>query len=332
MAQDDLPRSIEPMLATLGDEPFDSPSHIYEVKWDGMRALAFVEGQEVRLQDRFLREVTGIYPELRSIARLGRGAKAVLDGEIVALDEAGRPDFSRLRARLAAPAGEEAQRLAERTPVTFQAFDILYSQGRSVMDYPLRRRKSLLRQAVRPGGFLTVPEFVEREGVAFFEAARQHGLEGIMAKDRESAYLPGQRSPAWLKLKIYQKEEFVIGGFTYGERWAAVPKRRRQPFASLLLGLYDGRGDLAYVGEVAGGFTESSAQETVRALDSLVSPECPFREEPRSQKLMFWCRPELAASVRFGEWTRQGRLRFAVFDSLRPDVPPDSCLLDSVRP
>jgi bifunctional non-homologous end joining protein LigD len=320
------------MLAARGEEPFDSPSHLYEVKWDGSRALAFVEGQEVRLQDRFLRDVTALYPELRPIARLVRGGNAVLDGEIVALDEAGRPHFSRLRERLAARDGTEAGSLAERTPVTFEAFDILYWRGRSVMDYSLGRRKSLLRQAVRPSGPLAVPEFVDREGVAFFEAAREHGLEGIIAKERESAYLPGQRSPAWLKLNIYEREQFVIGGFTYGERWASVAKRRHQPFASLLLGLYDGPGNLVYVGEVAGGFTAASVQETVRAMDSLAVRECPFREEPRSQRLMFWCRPELVASVRFGEWTRQGRLRFAVFDGLRPDVPAASCRLEFVRP
>ncbi len=284
------------------------------------------------IQDRYLRDVTDRYPELRGLGRRVRVADAGREGEIVVLDEAGRPDLAQLGKRLAARDVEEAQRLAVTIPVTFQAFDILYYEGRSVMDYPLSRRKSLLRRAVRPGGHLRVPSSLGKEGVAFFEAARQHGLEGIVAKERESAYLPGQRSPAWLKLKVHQKEEFVIGGFTYGGRWRGErrPRRKREPFDSLLLGLYDEQGDFRYVGEVGGGFTETSAQETGRALDALVSDQCPFREEPRFQRLLFWCRPELVASVRFGEWTPQGRLRFPVFEGLRPDVPPASCRLQGM--
>lgn len=297
--------------------------------WDGVRALAFIERGQARIQDRYLRDVTDRYPELRGLERQAQGG-AVLDGEIVALDEDGRPDLSRLRERLAARDVSEATRLARSTPVTFQAFDILYAKGRSVMGYPLWRRKNLLQQAVRPAGSLAVPGFLEGEGVAFFEAAREHGLEGIVAKERQSLYLRGERSAAWLKLKVHQKEEFVIGGFTYvGRMRAKAPRRRREPFTSLLLGLYDEQGDLRYVGEVAGGFTEASAQETVRALDSLAAERCPFRDEPGSQRLLFWCRPELVASVRFAEWTAQERLRFPVFEGLRPDVPPESCRLDT---
>ncbi len=319
------------MLAVPGKDPFDSPSHIYEVKWDGVRAIAFVEAAEVRLQDRFLRDVTAQYPELRSLGAQARGG-TVLDGEIVAMDEAGRPDSSRLQERLAVRDSDEANSLAQRSPVTFQAFDILYWEGRSVMDYPLWQRKSLLHRTVRPEGPLGIPDFVEREGVAFFEAARQHDLEGIVAKQRDSVYRPGERSPDWLKLKVYQKEEFVVGGFTFGGRWRrSKPARRPQePFASLLLGLYDSQGALQYAGEVTGGFAETATQDLVRKLDALVARQCPFRQEPRLQRLVFWCRPELVASVRFAEWTPAGGLRFPVFDGLRPDVPPASCRLDAL--
>lgn len=325
-----LPQVIQPMLAMLGGEPFDSPARVFEIKWDGVRALAFLEAGTVRVQDRYLRDVTERYPELHHLSRQVQATGTVLDGEIVVLNEAGQPDFARLRERLTAGNVEEARRLAGRAPVTFQAFDILYYNGRSVMDHPLWRRRRLLGQAVRPGGSLAVPGYLESEGVAFFEAARQHGLEGIVAKERESGYLPGQRSRAWLKLKVHHKEEFVIGGFTYGGRLRGA-RTGREPFQSLLLGLYDVRGALRYVGEVSGGFVAASVQMTVQALDSAVSEQCPFREEPASQRLVFWCRPELVASVRFGEWTGQGRLRFPVFEGLRPDVPANSCRLDSVR-
>ena len=326
-----LPRAIQPMLASIGGQPFDSPSYIFEVKWDGVRALAFPGAREIRIQDRYLRDVTQRYPELRGLGKRVMAPGTVLDGEIVALDEAGRPDLSRLRERLAASDVKEARRLAETTPVTFQVFDILYYKGRSLLDYPLSRRKSLLSKAVQADECLAVPGYIEGEGVAFFEAARQHDLEGIIAKERESVYRPGQRSEAWLKLKVHQKEEFVIAGFTYGGRsWREHrPRRKRQPFDSLLLGLYDEQGGLRYVGEVAGSFSEASAEDTRRALDALVSEPCPFGEEPGLQRLVFWCRPELVATVRFGEWTTQGMLQFPVFEGLRPDVPPESCRLDA---
>lgn len=326
-----LPRSIEPMLAALGGQPFDSPSYIFEVKWDGVRALAFIEGGEVRIQDRYLRDVTALYPELQTLGRQTE-AGAVLDGEIVVLDGTGRPELARLRERLAARDGEEAKRLAASAPVTFQAFDILYSRGANVMDHPLWRRKLLLRRATRPAGALAVPGFLEREGIAFFEAAREHGLEGVLAKERESPYLSGRRSAAWLKLKVHQKEEFVVGGYTFGGGWRREGRPRQGPFESLLLGLFDESGALRYVGEVAGGYAEADAGHIARSLEGLASKECPFREEPASRRLVFWCRPGLVATVRFAEWTADGRLRFPVFEALRPDVPPGSCRLDAARP
>jgi DNA ligase D-like protein (predicted ligase) len=326
-----LPRSIEPMLAALGGQPFDSPSHIFEVKWDGVRALAFVEDGEVRMQDRYLRDVTVLYPELQVLGRQTE-AGSVLDGEIVVMDGTGRPEQARLLERLAARDGGEAEELAVRSPVTFQAFDILYSRGANVMDQPLWRRKLLLHRATRPAGALAVPSFVEREGVAFFEAAREHALEGVVAKKREGLYLAGTRSAAWLKLKVHQKEEFVVGGYTFGGGWRHGGRPRRGPFESLLLGLYGEDGALRHVGEVAGGFAEAGAGHITRALDAVTSAECPFREQPASRRLVFWCRPELVATVRFAEWTADGLLRFPVFEALRPDVPPASCRLDGARP
>jgi bifunctional non-homologous end joining protein LigD len=315
------------MLARVERRPFDSPSHLFELLWDGVRALAFVEGGRVRFQDRHLADVTTRFPELGSIAEQARPG-TVLDGAIVALDGDGQPDFRRLCERLAADDGAGASVSGE-SPVTFQAFDVLYWKGKPVMDYPLWRRKNLLLQAVQPDARITVPEHMEVEGVAFFEAARDHGLPGIVAKRRMSVYEPGCRGEAWLKLRVYEKEEFVIGGFTYGGRPRDRRRRPREPFASLLLGLYDERGDLTFAGEVGGGFTEASARHLVRVLDRLVTPASPFRAEPQTQRLVFWCRPELAASVRFSEWMPEGRLRFPVFEALRPDVPPPACRLPS---
>lgn len=320
-----LPQVIEPMLAAAAAEPFDSPAHIFEVLWNGVRALAYVKRRSLRIQDRYGRDITHRYPELHAIARLAREDGLVLDGEITALTEKGRPDFGRLYPRLAVDDQAEAARLAAELPVSFQAFDVLYRSHRPVMDYALRQRKELLRQVVREGPALAVPDFVSREGIAFYEAARQHDLEGIVAKEWSSRYLPGQRSRAWLKIRAVLRDEFVIGGFTYAGR-----RRSRDPFASLLLGLYDDQGALRYVGEVTGGFQELACSDTARLLDELTVRSCPFAVDPAPQRLVFWCRPYLAATVRFAGWSPRGILRFPVFERLRPDVPPDSCTIAGV--
>lgn len=308
-------------------EPFDSPAHIFEVLWEGVRAIAIVDAGHFRLHDRYGRDVTDRYPELSGIASSVRGDGLALDGEIVALDAGGKPDFARLRPRLALDP-REAARLAVQTPVTFQAFDLLYREGQPVMAWPLRRRQDMLRQIAAPGPGDAVPDSVGRDGVAFFEAAREHGLGGIVAKERESRYLPGQRSRSWLTIRVHQKDEFVIGGFTYGGPSIRPALRARTgPFSSLLLGLFDAEGTLHYAGQVAGGF-DSIDPEEHRLLDELVADSCLFAPEPALRRLVFWCRPELAATVRFADWAPGATLRFPVFEALRPDVPPESCRLD----
>jgi bifunctional non-homologous end joining protein LigD len=316
------------MLPSCAAEPFDSPAHIFEVCWDGVRSLAFIEGSRVRMQDRYGRDVTHRWPELAALATSVREGGLVLDGEIVCLDERARPDFRRLAPRLAVDEADEAQRLAQVSPVTFQAFDVLYRSGQSLMGWPLRRRKEMLRQVVRPTSVIAVPDFVTRDGIAFFEAARQHGLEGIVAKESESRYQPGVRSAAWLQVPVYRKDNFVIAGFTYGGRWDPHDRRRpsRDAFTSLLLGQFDTGGRLHYVGEVSGGFTADDADSLLFQLEELGAPNVPFADPPDIGRLAFWCRPELAASVRYAEWA-DSRLRFPVFEALRPDVPASSCIM-----
>ncbi|MBI1886183.1 MAG: DNA ligase [Chloroflexi bacterium] len=320
-----LPRSIKPMLAVTGEEAFDSPAHVFELKWDGVRAIAFVESGAVRVQDRFLRDITSFFPEFAAVSGRVRSKCAALDGEIVALDSKGKPDFQGLQPRLAGCDPQEASALARRWPVTYQAFDILFWDGRSVMNLPLWRRKSLLHQVARPDSFLHTPEYVEREGIAFFEAARDHGLEGIVAKEKAGLYHPGQRGPTWVRLNVYEKGEFVIGGYTFGGG------RQKKPLASLLVGVYDAGGRLTYAGEVTGPFNDDAARELTARLDPLQTPESPFPNPPRLPRLIFWCRPEMACSVRFGQWAREGLIRFPMFVVLRPDVPAAECRLEDVR-
>lgn len=321
-----LPQVIEPMLPASAPEPFDSPAHIFEVLWDGVRALAFVEGGSLRLQDRWGRDVTHRYPDLAGIPGRVRESGVVIDGEIVCPDEDGRPDFARLRHRLGVDDPEAARVLAEQFPVTLQGFDILYREGQAVTGWTLRRRKQMLSTLVRPDAAIAVPDYVSRDGIAFFEAARQHELEGIVAKEAESRYLPGQRSRAWLTVRTRHKRELVIGGYTYGGRWNPRDPSRpsREPVSSLLFGMMRDDRRLDFVCEVSGGF-QDEMDGLLRALDEATASACPFAEEPAPGRLVFWCRPELAATVAYAEWSPEGQLRFPVFKALRPDVPAESC-------
>lgn len=324
-----LPRVIEPMLPETADEPFDSSAHIFEVIWDGLRAVVFVEGGRVRIQDKYGRDVTYRFPELQAISDRVHGTGLGFDGEIVVLDGNHRPDFSRLAPRLATDDPDVIADLADRAPVTFEAFDLLYREGQPVTGWTLRRRKEMLRSLVRPSPVIAVPDWVTRDGIAFFEAAREHELEGIVAKELDSRYLPGTRSPSWLTVKVHQRDEFVIAGYTFGGRWD--PRRRnrpaREPLHSILLGAYDSDERLHFVGEITGGFSTSDAADLTALLDTVPTPEPPFADPPAVNRLVFWCRPEICATVRFGGWTAEQTLRFPVFETARPDVPAVSCRL-----
>lgn len=312
-----LPATVKPMLATLMTEPFDSASHIFEVKWDGVRALAFIEGGQLRLQGRNLRFITHQYPELRCLLDQVQGDGVVLDGEIVSLDGLGHPDLSRLQERMKLEDPAAIALAAKRQPVHYQVFDLLYLDGQSVMEEPLWRRKNLLHHLLTPSERVQATDFVEREGVALFQAVLHHRLEGVVAKAKDSLYLPGKRISAWSKLKAMRQGKFVIGGYAFGGR-------RKEPFSSLLLGTYQ-EGRLRYVGSVVGGFSEAALKEIYPRLQALVIPTCPFLEPPAIPHLVYWCQPALVCQVRFGEWTRDRRLRFPIFVTLRPDLDPSDC-------
>ncbi len=318
------------MLAADAVEPFDSSSHIFEVLWDGARTLLFAERGHVRAQDRYGRDVTSRYPELHAASNHLSSSAVVLDGVIVCPDDEGRPDFARLLRRLSARNDAEASLLAADVPVSFQAFDVLYRGGISVTGEALRRRKELLQQIVRDQSVIAVPDVVEREGIAFFEAARAHSLPGIVAKDGESRYSPGERSRSWLAMRVFERSKFVIGGCTYGRAFRpGRPARARGPFDSLLLGQYDSSGALRFAGEVEGPFASDVAEELTRSMDLLADSASPFADPPAPSRLIFWTRPEMVASVRFAGRSPAG-LRFAIFECLRPDIPPFAWMLPEV--
>ena len=321
-----LPFGLKPMLPAPTREPFDSTEHAFELAWEGLRVLASVDRGQVRIQDCYGRDVSSKYPELRALPDDLNGSGHMLDGEIVSLTKDGRPDFSALQPRITADP-REAEVLAAAQPVTLQVFDILYADGRPVMNEPLRTRKRMLRQVVRTQRLVAVSDYVERDGVAFFEAARQHGLAGVVAKRLESRYWPGGHSRDWQIVRVYPKDEFAIGGFTYGGPLPGRGVRRRDPFHSLLLGQYDRWGELRYCAEVTGEFDAPTAARLSPALDRLGASRCPFVTVPRTQRLVFWCEPVLAATIAYAERTAEGRLSFPRFERLRLDVPADACRL-----
>jgi len=313
---DPLLAKIEPMLAAAADEPFDSPEFTYEPKWDGVRTIAFVDGGEVRLQTRNLLDCTKQYPEATQAAEALTGAyHAILDGEIVALDEKGVPSFQRLQPRMHVSDESTVRKLRKSTPVIYQVFDILYADGEDLTRKPLRDRLKRLDEALTPMGSIRRSEGFPGTGIALFEAAREQGIEGIVAKRLDSIYQPGARSPAWVKIKAFRTMECVIGGWTAGQGG------RTKTLGALLLGVYrDGK--LQPVGHVGTGFDERTLRDLLKLLEEHESPTSPFATQPRTNQPARWCLPELVCEVEYVEITRDGTLRHPTYRGLRPDVDP----------
>lgn len=326
-----LPQVVRPMLALLAREPFDSPAHVFELKWEGIRALAFIEGGRLRLLSRKGLDITATFPEMAGLPAQLRRDGVVLDGELVCLDERGQPSYARLEERLAAA----SSRAARRNPVHFVAFDVLYVAGAPVMRAPLLTRKHMLHDVLAPTDFAQACDYVERDGRAFFDATCALGLEGIVAKEKVSAYLPGRRTRSWLKVKRTRDAQFVVGGYTFGGLMGAGGAaagrngsgRAGAPFASLLLGLYGARGRLAYVGQVSEGIPAQAARSIYASLQTLHVDRCPFTAVPRIPRFIYWCRPRLVCDVRYGEFTEEGQLAYPIFQALREDKAAQECVI-----
>jgi DNA ligase D-like protein (predicted ligase) len=309
LAVDGFPTAIRPMQAASAEAPFSSGEYLFEVKWDGLRCLLFVDSDgRVRLQDRALTDITLRLPELATIGRQVTPG-SILDGELVVTDEQGRPDLPALRRRLTG--GPE---LADPVPLAFLAFDALYLSGRPLVRQQLHKRRGRLQRAVTPGGHLFVPYHIDGEGVELFEACLERGLEGVMAKHRDSTYVPGQRSPFWLKVKAVKSDDFVVIGSTPGH-----------PFGALVVGYHE-HGRLVPCGAVGGGFEDDVAETILRRLAELRVAACPLDPAPVMVSPVRWYRPELVISIRYSEWSPDGTLRFPIFNGVRPEVHPAECV------
>ncbi|MFL5339649.1 MAG: DNA ligase D [Gemmataceae bacterium] len=291
---------VKPMLATLVEAPFDRAGWLFEVKWDGYRAIAEVRRGAVALYSRnqlsFERRFAPIVESLRKL-----GHDAVLDGEVVAVDEKGRSRFQLLQNYQ--KTGQGALR--------YIVFDLLSLDGRDLRREPLTSRKERLRKLVNKLPNVLLSEHVEEEGIAFFQAAVAQGLEGIMAKDGASPYREGARGGEWLKIKTRQRQEAVIGGFT-------EPRGSRQDLGALVLGVYDGD-ELVYIGHTGGGFNTGSLADVRARLQPLMRRSCPFAKKPKTNAPVHWVEPELVCEVLFQEWTEDGRMRQPIFVGLRED-------------
>lgn len=313
-----LPESLKPMLATPGPLPLDDDdAWAYEFKWDGVRAILRVEGGRVQAFSRVGNDVTASYPELQGLGEQLGVTEALLDGEIVALQD-GRPSFAALQQRMHVQNAAQARRAAKQVPATLLVFDLLHLDGRSCLQVPYGQRRELLEALdLRGSHWLTPPSFTS-DGAAVLAASREQGLEGVVAKRLDSHYLPGHRSPAWRKVTDLMAQEVVIGGWRPGEG------KRSGVIGALLLGIPQDDG-LAFVGSVGTGFSDAELGVLTRQLTSLDRARSPFvTDVPRERaKGARWVRPELVAEVVFRQWTPDGRLRFPAWRGLRPDKTPE---------
>jgi bifunctional non-homologous end joining protein LigD len=324
-----MPATIHPMLATAVAKPFDDPNWLFEIKWDGYRAVAFIDEGSLRLVSRSQNDLTAQFPELRDLPKFVKAKRAILDGEIVALDDQGRPSFSLMQQRTGFRPGKHRLPGREGVPVIYYAFDLLYLDGMDLHRVSLEQRKQQLQSVIENSAVVHFSDHYPEKGIALFEAARQRGLEGIVAKKRSSTY-DEKRSSEWLKIKITTSQECVIGGYT-------DPEGSREHFGALVLGLYDKQERFIHVGQVGTGFDQRTLREIGDRLRPLETKKNPFYGEVTALRHVHFVRPELVAEIKFSEWTHETaeggmKLRAPVFIGLRPDKSPEECRLEEAVP
>jgi bifunctional non-homologous end joining protein LigD len=313
-----LPDRLAPMLAVAGSLPSGDAGWAYEVKWDGIRAVVYVEGGRVRALGRSSTDITARYPELREAGEQLGARPAVLDGEVIALGPDGRPSFGQLQQRMHLSGSSEIARKARQVPVSYVVFDVLHLDGQSLLELSYDERRQRLESLGLAGGSLaTGDSFRDVPGADVLAAAEQRGLEGIVAKRRDSPYRPGRRSGEWVKVKVVRTQEVVIGG------WTAGNGQRSGELGALLLGIPGGDG-LRYVGKVGTGFGEQERRAILRRLEPLARKTSPFSTpvDPAVAALAHFVRPAVVGEVRYGDRTEDGHLRHASWRGLRPDKDP----------
>ena len=318
-----MPERIVPMMAKPStDLPPNQRRWSFEVKWDGVRAIAYVQPGRLRMESRNLNEITDAYPEVRGLVGALGMHEAVLDGEIVAFDDAGRPSFERLQRRMHVTSPTSVRRLMKSTPVVYAIFDLLYLDGHSLMDRPYAERRERLESLDLSGPAWRVPAAHPGNGTQLLEATAKQGLEGVVAKRLDSRYEPGRRSGNWLKIKNTLRQELVIAGWIPGEG------RRTDRIGALLVGYYED-GKLRYAGRVGTGFTEKTLEDLRKRLVPLKRDTSPFGIAPKLPREAVFVEPRLVAEVEFREWTSERVMRAPSFKGLRDDKPAAEVVLES---
>jgi len=312
-----MPARIAPMLARAGSLPHDG-GWAFEVKWDGVRAIAYSQPGELRVESRNLKDITDTYPELFGLGAALGSHSAVLDGEIVALDGTGRPSFAALAQRMHIASRAQARRLAKDTPVTYVVFDLLWLDGHSLMHEPYSERRRRLAELALNGASWQTPEHVVGQGEALLAATAEQGLEGVLAKRLDSVYQPGARTRDWVKIKTVARQELIVGG------WMPGKGKRRQTIGALLLGVYEDGGALRYVGRVGSGFSDEDLRRLSRMLAPLERQSSPFTAGEQPPREAVFCEPRLVVEVRLTAWTDGGSLRHPVYVGMREDKPAEN--------
>ena len=315
-----MPSKINVALATLADKPFSDDAWLFEIKWDGERAVVWTKDNGVTIRSRSHREITGECPELCDFARKLSAREAIVDGEIVALDDAGRSDFKKLQSRFGVQ--NPSATLLAQVPIVYYAFDILYCDGYDLRDAPLIERKKLLQRLLQTSPEIRYSDHQVGQGEKLFEVARKQELEGLIAKKMDSEYVEG-RSRVWLKIKIVHDLDVVIGGWT-------TPRRSRDYFGALLMGLYKGS-ELRYIGSVGTGFDSESLAGIHAQLKKLERPTSPFKHAPTVKEKITWVEPKLVARVKYAEWTTDLKLRQPVFLGFQNDRDASSATFAEQR-
>lgn len=315
-----MPHQIRPMLALSTEQPFDSSEWLFEIKWDGYRAVSFIENGLVRLMSRTDNDLSGRYPELQVLPKFVHAQTAILDGEVAALDEKGRASFSLMQQRTGIRKHGHQVAGKSEIPIVYYLFDVLYLDGYDLRRISLEERKKILAKILKTDDLIRYSDHFD-DGKALFNVAKEKGLEGIVAKRRDSCY-EERRSREWLKIKITQTVDCVVGGYT-------DPEGTRPHFGSLVLGLYDKRKNLIHVGQAGTGFDHAALAQIFKVLSKLETKKNPFHGDVDAPH-PHWIKPELVAEIKFTEWTHETsdgglKLRAPVFRGLREDKKPEEC-------
>jgi bifunctional non-homologous end joining protein LigD len=321
--EDPMPEHVVPMLARLSKLPRNDKDYGFEVKWDGVRTIAYCEGGRVHLESRNLHDVTRQYPELRKLGRALGSRRVVLDGEVVALDEQGRPDFQRLQPRMHLASESAIRRRMADTPIVYMIFDVLYLDGRITMPLPYTERRERLEGLALEGENWRTPGYHVGDGKAMLDASKEQHLEGVVAKRLDSRYEPGGRSGAWLKIKTVLRQEFVVGG------WLPGQGGRKDTLGSLAVGYYDGD-RLIYAGNVGTGFTQSTLVDLLARLKPLERPDSPFAGRQPPKETVF-VEPSLVVEVEFRGWTKTRTLRQPSYKGLRDDKDARDVIFEGIQ-